>query len=128
MSKDSEESSRIEELEGELSLKEREIKELQKKIADLQGRFQEMVEDKKILRKSLNQLELKEVELKLNKYHEIQEDYHKIKHRSQVTKSQLDDARKELNKREIVIKDLEKRGFLDYLLRRFPETFHEYKK
>lgn len=129
--KDSNEFTRMEELEKQLYQKDLELKNLQEKMTSLEERFQEIQSEKKRLSKRLDELELQKIELKLKNCQEIKDNYLKIKHRSQITKEQLDDTRENLKILEGVIEDLKKRGFMDYLLRRFPESFqryHKYKK
>ena len=87
-------------------------------------------------------MKLKELSLKFIKCNELKNDFKKLEHRMQITKEQLDEARNLIESQkesvinaenrvkfmEKVIEDLENRGLKDYLRRRFPETFIEYKK
>jgi chromosome segregation ATPase len=118
----------IEELENQLYQKELELKNLQKKMTNLKERFQDIQSEKKRLSKRLDELELRQIELKLKDYQKLQEDCLKVKHRNDVIKKQLNEARTDITILEDVIEDLEKRGFLDYLLKRFPESFKEYQE
>jgi len=126
--KDSKEFILMEELEKQLYQKDLELKNLQEKLTNLEERFQEIQGEKKRLSKRLDELELQKIELKLKNCQEIKDNYLKIKHRSQVTKEQLDDARENLKILEDVIEDLKKRGIIDHLLRRFPDSFQRYNK
>ena len=128
-------NSSVEKLENEMKRKNNEIIEIQKKFEDAQERIHEVIIQKSSFEKRVNELELKELNLQFVKYDELKNKFSKLEHRMQITKKQLDDARNhiELQKQRIklmekVIENLENRGLKDYLLRKFPETFIEYKK
>ncbi|MBP2046006.1 hypothetical protein [Methanobacterium aggregans] len=118
----------IEGLEFKLKQKESEIQELREKLQDKYAMLQDRIDEKKILEERVKELELKDISLKLGKLDELTNKNLKLDHRVQVTKKQLDYARNDLELQKKVIEDLENRGVLDFLLRRFPETFKEYKK
>ena len=118
----------IDGLELKLKEKESEIQELRVKLQDKYEMLQDRIEEKKVLEKRLEQFELNDATLKLGKLDEVTLENHKLEHRVQVTKKQLNEARDNLKYQEKVIEDLENRGFLDFLLKRFPESFREYKK
>ena len=118
----------IEGLELKLKEKEFEIQELRVKLQDKYEMLQDRIEEKKILEKRLEQFELNEATLKMGKLDEVTLENHKLEHRVQITKKQLNEARDDLKLQERVIEDLENRGFLDFILRRFPDSFKEYKK
>lgn len=118
----------IEGLELKLKEKEFEIQELRGKLQDKYEMLQDRIEEKKVLEKRLEQFELNDATLKMGKLDEVTLENHKLEHRVQVTRKQLDEARDDLKFQEKVIEDLENRGFLDFLLKRFPESFREYKK
>ncbi len=118
----------IEGLELKLKEKEFEIQELRGKLQDKYEMLQDRIEEKKVLEKVLEQFELNDATLKMGKLDEVTLENHKLEHRVQVTKKQLDEARDDLKFQQRVIEDLENRGFLDFLLKRFPESFREYKK
>lgn len=115
-------------LELKLKEKESEIQELRVKLQDKYEMLQDRIEEKKVLEKRLEKFELNDATLKMGKLDEVTLENHKLEHRVQVTKKQLDEARGDLKFQERVIEDLENRGFLDFILRRFPESFREYKK
>jgi|GEM_PF-1690770 chromosome segregation ATPase len=117
-----------EELERELIHKENEIRKLEEKLADTFGRLHDVVAEKKLLQQKINEGELQEIDLKFKNFNELQDNYHKLEHRTKVTKKQLDDVRARAEFQERVIEDLENRGFLDFLFGRIPESFRQYKK
>jgi len=115
-------------LELKLKEKESEIQELRVKLQDKYEMLQDRIEEKKVLEKRLEQFELNDATLKMGKLDEVTLENHKLEHRVQVTKKQLNEARDDLKFQERVIEDLENRGFLDFILKRFPESFRAYKK
>jgi chromosome segregation ATPase len=120
--------SRIKKLEKEVGKKESEIEFLKEKLTNNQEILLDVIEDKKILKKQIEDFQLKEIDEKLNNFRELQHKHHKTEHRLFVTKNQLEDARQELDIRAKVIEDLEKRGLRDYTMGNFPESYQEYKK
>jgi len=124
----SDEKIRIKELEKEISKKEADIDFLKEKLNNNQEIMLDVIEEKKNLKKIIHDFEVKEVDLRLNNFQDLQRKHHKLDHRLFVTKKQLDEARQDLEFREKVIKDLEKRGVTDYILGRFPESLIEYNK
>jgi chromosome segregation ATPase len=121
-------NSLLEELKGELVRKDGELTQLKEKLSNTQERLLNINQEKKLLEQRKTNLELKEIELKLNNLQELENKHDKLTHRNQVTKKQLDQARTHLKIQENIIRDLKNRGLLDYLLRRFPESFQEYQK
>ena len=85
---------------------------------------------------------LRSISLQFGKFEELKKEYNQLVHRLQVTKNQLDNARKQIKLQdqfvedskdqiefmELVIHDLENRGLTDFILNRFPESFKDYKK
>lgn len=120
--------SRIKELEKELSKRESEIAFLKDKIVNDQEIIIDVIEEKKQLKKTIQDYEMKELDMKLNNYLELQRKHHKTEHRLFVTKNLLDDAQEELEFRAKVIEDLENKGLSDFILKRYPDSFLEYKK
>jgi chromosome segregation ATPase len=118
----------LEELEKELASKDDELTRLKEKLTNTQERLLDIIQEKKHVEQTKTELELKETELKLKKFQKLENKHHQLSHRSQVTKKQLDQARAQLKIQEKVITDLEKRGFLDYIFRRFPESLQDYQK
>ncbi len=116
------------ELEKKLASKEKEILSIKEKLEDTEERLHHTIEDKKSLKNRINELELKELSIQLGNYEKLKMDHSKLDHRTQVTKKQLEDARKYIKFMENVIEDLENRGITDLLRRRFPETYIEYMK
>lgn len=99
-----------------------------KKLEDTEERFHLTIKDKQILEKRINELELKELSIQLGNYEELKMNHSKLEHRIQITKKQLEDARKYIKFMENVIDDLGNRGIVDLLRKRFPETYIEYMK
>ncbi|BDZ68905.1 hypothetical protein [Methanobacterium ferruginis] len=124
----SDETRRVKDLEKELRAKEAEIDFLKEKLTNNQEIMLDVIEEKKELKKQIHDFEVKEVDLRLNNFRDLQRKHHKLEHRLFVTKNQLDEARQELEFRAKLIKDLEKRGVSDYILGRFPESLIEYNK
>ena len=120
--------SSIKILENELAKKESEIDFLKEKLTNNQGILLDIIEDKKSLKKQVQDFELKEIDDRLNNFRDLQRKQHKIEHRLFVTKNNLDEARQELEVREKVIKDLEKRGLMDYVLANYPKSYVQYQK
>jgi|GEM_PF-1000962 len=118
----------LEKLEKELNSKDEELIQLKEKLSNTQERLLDIIQEKKHVEQIKTELELKETELKLKNFQKLENKHHQLSHRSQVTKKQLDQVRAELKIQQKVITDLEKRGFLDYLLRRYPESFQDYQK
>jgi hypothetical protein len=121
------EESVIEELEKVLSKREDTIKHLKEELADSMVRIHDMIEKNRSLEARINKYELQDVSMKIGKFEELKQNYRKLDHRTQVTKKHLDDLRKYSRFTETVITDLEKRGFIDLILRRYPESYQEYK-
>ena len=121
-------NSELEELKVESVRKDEEIIQLNEKLSITQDRLLDIIQEKKLLEERKTELELKNIEIELENFQKLKNEHNKLSHRSQVTKKQLDQARVDIKIQEQVITDLEKRGFLDYLLRRFPESFQDYKK
>ncbi|EKQ54127.1 MAG: hypothetical protein B655_0928 [Methanobacterium sp. Maddingley MBC34] len=124
----SDDKLRIKKLEKKLSQKESEIMFFKEKMTNNQEIILDVIEEKKQLKNQIKDFELKELDLKLNNYMELQRKHHKVEHRLFVTKNHLDEANKELEFRAKVIEDLENRGISDYILGRFPDSYQEYKK
>lgn len=119
---------RIEELETELSKKNQALMYHEEEISDLKYRIQEVVADKRKISDKLDKFQLMQIELKINDYNSLKDDYNKLKHRTDITKKLLDQARNDLFRLKMVLADLEKRGLLDFLLGRYPESYQEYKR
>jgi chromosome segregation ATPase len=124
----SEIESRVKELEKDLARKESEIEFLKEKLNNNQEVLLDIIEDKKLLKKQIEEFELKEIEEKLNNFRKLQHKHHKTEHRLYITKKNLDTARQDLEERRNVIVDLEKRGLRDYVLGNYPESYVKYQK
>ncbi len=116
------------ELEKKLAKKENEILLIEKKLEYTEERIHHIIKDKKILEKRINELEFKELSIQLGNYEKLKMDHSKLEHRTEVTKKQLDNARKHIKFMENVIEDLKNRGITDLLRRKFPESYFEYLK
>jgi len=119
---------RIKELEAELVKKEAEIEILKDKIDTNQKIILDVIEEKKLLKKQVEEFERKELDLRLNNFMELQQKHNKVEHRLFVTKNLLDEANAELEFRAKVIEELENRGIRDLMMGRYPDTYLEYKK
>lgn len=120
--------SRIKSMELELVKKESEINFLKDKLTNNQEILLDLIEDKKSLKKQVQDYEMKEMDKTLNNFRDLQRKHHKVEHRLFITKNQLDEARELLDVREKVIIDLEKRGLRDYLMANYPESYVQYQK
>jgi chromosome segregation ATPase len=118
----------IEKLNKEIAVKNNEIIQLQNKLLDSQEKIHDIIIEKGSLKKTINEFELKELDIRFGKFEELKNDYNKLEHRLNVTKEQLDEIRSQIKFHKKVIDDLEKRGFMDYIRKRYPESFINYKK
>ncbi len=125
---DSDDESSLEELEELLAFKDNEIIELQARLDDAKDRIHDLIVEKGSLEKKNTEQKLKELDLKLGKFEELKNDYLKLEHRTNITKGHLDESRNQIKIQEKVIEELANRGLTDYLLRRYPESFIDYKK
>ena len=112
---------RIKKLESELSKREKELTSFKEILSTSQEILRDALEDKKAIEKRLDKLEHMKVEFNVRRHQKLQNDHDKLQHRYQVTKELLEEAR-------VVIKDLEKRGLMDHLRGRYPESFLGYQK
>ncbi len=118
----------IEKLNKIIKEKNNEIKLLQNKLLDSKDMVHDIIQEKNSLKKRMNQYELDEFNLQIGKFAELKNDYNKIEHRLNITKKQLDTARNQIIFDKQVIEDLKNRSLMDYLRKRFPESFVSYKK
>jgi len=118
----------IKKLNKEILEKNNEIVQLQNKLSDSHERIHDMILEKGSLKKQINNFELKQLDIQFGKFEELKNDYNKLEHRLNITKEHLDDVRRQIIFNKKVIEDLENRGFMDYLRKRFPESFVDYKK
>lgn len=126
--KSSDNYHRIKELERKLKKKETEIKLLNEQLNNNKEIIKDIIQEKEFLNKQIQDFKLKEINFKLNKYKELQQEHHKTEHRLVVTKKLLEEAREKIIDQKEIIQDLENRGIIDYILRRYPESFLEYKE
>ena len=119
---------RIKELEAKLAKKESEIEFFKDKINTNQEIILDVIEEKKLLKKQIEEFERKELDVKLNNYLELQRKHHKVEHRLFVTKNLLDEAQAELEFRAKIIEELENQGIMDLVLGKYPDNYLEYKK
>ena len=118
----------IEKLNKEIVDKNKEIIQLQNKLLDSNEKIHDIIIEKSSLKKMINEFELKELDIRFGKFEELRNDYNKLEHRLNVTKEQLDEIRIQIKFHKKVIQDLENRGFIDYIRKRYPESFIDYKK
>ncbi len=112
---------RIKMLEAELSKREKELESFKEILSTSQEILRDAMDDKKTIQKRLDELEHMKVEFNVRRHQKLQNDHDKLQHRYQITKELLEEAR-------VVIKDLENRGLVDYILKRHPESFLEFNK
>jgi chromosome segregation ATPase len=112
---------RIQILEAELSKREKELESFKEILSTSQEILRDAMDDKKTIQKRLDKLEHMKVEFNVRRHQKLQNDHDKLQHRYHVTKKLLEEAR-------LVIIDLEKRGLLDYILKRYPDSFLEFNK
>jgi chromosome segregation ATPase len=118
----------IKKLNKEIVEKNNEIIQLQNKLSDSYERIHDIIFEKDSLKKQINNFELKQLDIQFGKFEELKSDYNKLEHRLKITKEHLDEAHNQIIFNTKVIEDLENRGFMDYLRKRFPESFVNYKK
>ena len=83
----------IEKLNKEITEKNKEIVQLQNKLSDSHEKIHDIIIEKDSLTKQINNFELKQIDIQFGKFKELKNDYNKLKHRLNVTKEQLDEAR-----------------------------------
>jgi chromosome segregation ATPase len=127
--------SKIRELEEKLKTQEKTNKKLKEKLENNSNMLNDVIRENKQLKKRIQEYDLKLVDTKLSQYQKLQEEYQKKAHRLQVTKKHLDNANlknQDLQEKEKIlhqiIADLEKRGLLDYIRGRYPESYQKYKQ
>ncbi|MFY9638005.1 MAG: hypothetical protein WAK14_04275 [Methanobacterium sp.] len=132
----------IEEMGKELAKKDDIIIQLNDKVLDSMERIHEVILEKRNLEKQVKEFELKELSLQFNNFEKLKNDYNKLSHRLIITKNHLDNARNQINSQkefvdnakeqvkfmEGVIAELENRSLIDFIRKKFPESFIEYKK
>lgn len=128
INRSSEDNSRIKELEKLLNKRESEIKTLKERLKNDKEILQDVIGEKKLLNKKIQDFELKEIDAKLNEFQKLQQNHYKTEHRLQVTKKLLDEANEKIGKLEKIIEDLKNMGNINYILGRFPESYKEYEK
>ena len=124
----------IRELRSKLKNRDKTIDSLKEKLDSNKLMLQDILTQKNEVKKKIQEHELKMVDAKLNQYQQLQEKHQKTLHRLQVTKKHLDNSNiqnKKLLKKEEemqrVIEDLLKRGLMDHLRNRYPESYLKYK-
>lgn len=118
----------IKELEGELKSRERIIESLNEKLNNNKDMLQDIIAEKNELLKQIREYNLKMADDKINQCQKLLEEHQKTVHRLQVTKEILDKTNAENRQMQTVIEDLKKRGFLDYIIGRYPQTYLKYKE
>lgn len=112
---------RIKMLEAELSKREKELESFKEILSTSQEILRDAMDDKKTIQKRLDKLEHMKVEFNVRRHHKLQNDHDKLKHRYQITKELLEEAR-------LVIGDLQNRGLMDHLRGRYPESYLKYQQ
>jgi|WetSurMetagenome_2_1015567.scaffolds.fasta_scaffold372152_2 hypothetical protein len=120
--------SRCQDLEQELSLKDDEIIEIKNKFKDSQNKLHDTIMEKRSLEKRVKEFELRNYTIQFSNLEELKDENNKLKHRTEITKKQLDDAKSRIELMKQVIKDLEDRGLSDFILKRSPISLVEYGK
>lgn len=102
---------KIEELENQIAERDRKIQELEVKLADCMGRIDEIRSEKSGLQEEVNRLQVMKLDLKLRDFQELEDENNRLKHRIEITKGLLDEARERLEILEEVVE-----GFLNQSL------------
>lgn len=118
----------IQELEEKVEYLEKNRLKVNEKLSQALDRLSKLRQEKVDLQLKLEKMEHKKLDFKLQEHGKLKQDYHKMSHRAQITKEQLDETRRELEFLNNVIKDLEERGIIDYIKKRYPSSFIQYKK
>lgn len=125
----------IKQLKDELKKKDASIESLKKQLLNNQSMLKDIIAEKKLLKKHAYEYELSMTDAKLKQYQKLQEDHQKIVHRLSVTKNYLDTANKDIKdlKEEVdvlrqIVSDLNKRGLLDFIRGRYPDSYRNYQK
>jgi chromosome segregation ATPase len=125
----------IKRLERELKTRESHIESLKELLANNQSMLQDVIAEKKELKRRVQGYDLSLVDAKLKQYQKLQEDHQKTVHRLQVTKKHLDNTNNKLKEleREMVelkqiIEDLNNRGLFDYIRSKYPESYQKYRE
>ncbi len=117
----------IRQLEEKVQYQNQALNRINEKLSQCLDRLGEIRQEKEILENKIKELEIREMDFKLLKHDKLQNDYDKMKHRTQVTKKQLDDARNHILFLEKVLQDMENRRLMDYIKKKYPESWVEYK-
>ena len=123
-----EEKEKIEKLKNEIREKDKKIEELQMKLSEYKGRIDELREEKKRLNKRLNEFEVLRLDLKLKNIQSLEDENNRLKHRAEITKKLLDEAREKIEILEEIIKDFKNQKLIDRIAKKEPETLIYYKK
>jgi len=102
---------KIEELENQLAERDRKIRDLELKLADCMGRVDELRSEKSGLQEEVNRLQVLKLDLKLRDFQGLEDENNRLKHRVEITKGLLDEARERLKILEDVVE-----GFLNQSL------------
>ncbi len=127
LEKDRDKDMLIKELEEKLHYQQEGIARVNAKLSQALDRLSELRQEKEELQSRLEEWEHKKLDFKLQKHEKLEQEYHKMSHRAQVTKNQLDELRREIIFLNKVISDLEERGLIDYIKKRYPPSFIQYK-
>ncbi|MGB9838068.1 hypothetical protein [Methanothermobacter sp.] len=119
---------RIEELEFEIKEKDKRIRELELKLAECRGRVDELRSEKSELQEEVNRLHVMKLDLKLRNLQELEDENNRLKHRIEITKGLLDDARERLEVLEGVVDEFLDQGLTGRLMGREPEGLIYYRK
>ncbi|ADL58597.1 MULTISPECIES: hypothetical protein [Methanothermobacter] len=119
---------KIRELESEIKEKDGRIRELELKLAECLGRVDELRSEKSELQEEVNRLHVMKLDLKLRNLQELEDENNRLKHRIEITKGLLDDARERLEVLEGVVDEFLKQGLTGRLRGREPEGLIYYRK
>lgn len=119
---------KIEELKKKIKEKDKKIEKLQRKLSEYKGRLDELREEKKRLNERLNELEVLRLDLKLKNIQSLEDENNRLKHRAEITKKLLDEAREKIEILEKTIKDFKNQKLIDRITKKEPETLIYYKK
>jgi hypothetical protein len=85
-------------------------------------------EEKKRLNKRLNELEVLKLDLKLKNIQALEDENNRLKHRAEITKRLLDEAREKIEILEKTINEFKNQKLIERLVKKEPQSLTYYKK